>query len=51
MNVTETTYFDAVIICNGHYSDAVYPNIIGNKVFKGSQIHSHSYRKAEIYKG
>ncbi|KAK3579318.1 hypothetical protein CHS0354_029605 [Potamilus streckersoni] len=41
--------FDAVIICNGHYSVPLYPDIVGLKDFAGHVIHSHDYREPESY--
>uniref|UniRef100_A0A1B0CKM6 Flavin-containing monooxygenase n=1 Tax=Lutzomyia longipalpis TaxID=7200 RepID=A0A1B0CKM6_LUTLO len=46
-----TTIFDAIFICNGHYSTPSYPNYPGRKLFRGRQIHSHDYRSKEIFAG
>ncbi|XP_028400863.1 dimethylaniline monooxygenase [N-oxide-forming] 5-like isoform X2 [Dendronephthya gigantea] len=40
----KTTLFDAVMICNGHYSHQVWPNIPGMEKFKGIKVHSGDYR-------
>lgn len=36
--------FDAVMVCNGHYFEPRIPNIPGQDIFTGKQIHSHDYR-------
>ena len=43
--------FDAVIVCNGHYSDPRRPDIPGMAEFPGRLLHSHSYRRNEPFKG
>ncbi|XP_044264267.1 senecionine N-oxygenase-like isoform X2 [Tribolium madens] len=45
----KTEHYDAVIICNGHYSDPFIPDIPGVKSFLGRIIHSHEYRSPEPY--
>nr|CAD7587283.1 unnamed protein product [Timema genevievae] len=48
----EATYdFDAIIVCNGHYSVPHIPDIPGVKTFNGTQLHSHSYREPEKFTG
>ncbi|XP_071438870.1 senecionine N-oxygenase [Hetaerina americana] len=42
--------FDAVMVCNGHYSTPYIPRIVGAEEFKGNQIHSHDYRIPEIFR-
>lgn len=37
--------FDAIIVCNGHYSVPNVPPIEGMEKFKGSVLHSHDYRR------
>ena len=37
--------FDAVIVCNGHFTVPWMPNIRGLDKFKGSITHSHTYRQ------
>ncbi|KAL3853381.1 hypothetical protein ACJMK2_016927 [Sinanodonta woodiana] len=44
-----TELFDAVIVCNGHYSVPLYPDIVGLEDFAGQVIHSHDYREPEKY--
>ncbi|KAJ8387881.1 hypothetical protein AAFF_G00149160 [Aldrovandia affinis] len=46
---TET--FDAVFVCSGHYSDPHLPSIPGLENFKGTLLHSHSYRCPESFAG
>ncbi|XP_031348353.1 dimethylaniline monooxygenase [N-oxide-forming] 2-like [Photinus pyralis] len=41
--------FDSVFVCNGHYSSPTIPNIRGQSVYRGKQLHSHDYRKPEPY--
>jgi len=47
----QSTFFDSVMVCNGHYSVPVVPNIPGIEQFSGSFIHSHDYRVPEDYIG
>ncbi|MBN3304738.1 GSXL3 monooxygenase, partial [Amia calva] len=46
---TET--FDSVFVCNGHYSEPFIPPVPGLENFKGTVLHSHSYRSPEPYTG
>lgn len=39
------------MVCNGHYNKPVIPTLPGKDKFKGSQCHSHEYRKPEPYRG
>jgi cation diffusion facilitator CzcD-associated flavoprotein CzcO len=51
-NGTRTTEsFDAVFVCNGHYSRARVPNIAGTRAYQGTQLHSHEYREAAPFAG
>lgn len=50
-DVTVIESFDAVMICNGHYFEPRIPNISGQDVFAGKQIHSHDYRVPEVFDG
>lgn len=47
----DTYQFDAVVVCNGHYSTPDWPKMKGYDDFKGRQIHSHDYRCSAPYKG
>ncbi|EFA05901.1 senecionine N-oxygenase [Tribolium castaneum] len=42
-------HYDAVIICNGHYSDPFIPDVPGIESFSGRVKHSHDYRTPEPY--
>lgn len=46
----ETHNFDAVLVCNGHFSWSFIPNYQGRDIFTGRQIHSHHYRSADAFK-
>lgn len=46
-----TKTFDAVVLCNGHYTVGHVPHIPGIESFRGRSIHSHQYRMPEIYAG
>jgi thioredoxin reductase len=43
--------FDAVLVCNGHYSEPRVPQFPGFNIFPGQQIHSHNYRRPEEFTG
>lgn len=44
--------FDNVIVCSGHFSVPSYPpEFKGIEDFNGFQIHAHSFRDAQDYKG
>lgn len=45
-----TDYFDAVLVCNGHYTKPHYPDIDGMSTFMGRQLHSHNYRTPDQVK-
>ncbi|XP_072026348.1 uncharacterized protein [Amphiura filiformis] len=49
-NGTQTSVFDAVIVCNGHYSVPKMPKLKGEETFTGTILHSHNYRKPEDFK-
>ncbi|WCJ25980.1 Flavin-containing monooxygenase family protein [Euphorbia peplus] len=42
--------YDAVVICNGHYSDANVAHIPGITSWPGKQIHSHNYRVPDPFR-
>lgn len=46
---TTTEYFDAIMVCNGHYFQPYTPVIEGHETFKGKQLHSHDYRVPEVF--
>lgn len=43
--------FNAVAVCNGHYSAAHVPPIPGIEHFRGTFSHSHNYREPERFAG
>ncbi|KAK9838566.1 hypothetical protein WJX81_007654 [Elliptochloris bilobata] len=47
----EEAVFDAVLVCNGHYSVPRTPAVAGAAEFPGAQMHSHSYRDARPFAG
>jgi hypothetical protein len=49
--VTHTEQFDAVLVCNGHYSEPQLPQLPGAAGWPGLLMHSHSYRSAEGFRG
>lgn len=49
-DIYETFNFDAVLICNGHYSSPKIPRYEGREEFQGIQIHSHDFRKSKNFK-
>jgi hypothetical protein len=46
-----TATYDAVMICNGHYSVPRIPELKGMDQFPGTCLHSHNYRKPGQYDG
>lgn len=46
-----TEIFDAVMVCNGHYSKPRISTVPGMEHFKGLLMHSHNYRIPEIFSG
>lgn len=46
-----TEEYDAVVVCNGHYSEPRVPSWPGQDTFPGHQMHSHSYREPREYLG
>uniref|UniRef100_A0A0K2THH7 Flavin-containing monooxygenase n=1 Tax=Lepeophtheirus salmonis TaxID=72036 RepID=A0A0K2THH7_LEPSM len=50
-NEQQITEFDAVVVCNGHYSTPTYGQIKGIDSYSGKVLHSHNYRIPEPYKG
>ncbi|KAM0924120.1 hypothetical protein ACQ4PT_005108 [Festuca glaucescens] len=43
--------FDAVVVATGHYSQPRLPGIEGMEAWSGRQMHSHSYRVPEPFRG
>lgn len=48
---SQTTTYDALVICNGHYSAPRCPEVSGSEAFPGTVMHSHNYRQSESYRG
>ena len=46
---TET--FDALVVCNGHYSEPRVPAIPGSQEFPGRQLHTHNFRENSCFAG
>ncbi|KAM7257292.1 hypothetical protein ACFE04_013033 [Oxalis oulophora] len=42
--------FDAVVVCNGHYTEPRVAHIPGVKNWPGKQMHSHNYRVPEPFR-
>jgi len=49
-NKITSEVYDAVLVCSGHYTKPITPDIQGIKHFKGEMLHSHFYRDPSIYK-
>nr|CAB3456305.1 unnamed protein product [Digitaria exilis] len=47
----EEEMFDAVVVANGHYSQPRLPSINGMEQWKRRQLHSHSYRVPDPFRG
>lgn len=43
--------FDAVAVCNGHFSEPLVPDLPGLGTFRGLALHSHNYRRPQPFKG
>ena len=46
-----TEQFDAIVVCNGHYSEPRVPPIPGAADFPGQQLHTHNFRTNHEFKG
>jgi thioredoxin reductase len=49
-DVSEDLAFDAVAVCNGHYSQPRVPDLPGMEQFPGALMHSHNYRRPEVFR-
>ncbi|XP_042950511.1 flavin-containing monooxygenase FMO GS-OX-like 4 isoform X2 [Carya illinoinensis] len=49
-DVTLEEIFDAVVVCNGHYTEPRIAEIPGMNAWPGKQIHSHNYRVPEPFR-
>ncbi|KAI6707332.1 hypothetical protein NL676_010294 [Syzygium grande] len=45
----EEEVFDAVVVCNGHYTEPRIAEIPGIDLWPGKQMHSHNYRTPEPF--
>ncbi|CAL5089050.1 unnamed protein product [Urochloa decumbens] len=43
--------FDAVVVASGNYSQPRLPSVKGMETWRGRQLHSHSYRTPEPFRG
>lgn len=43
--------FDALAVCNGHFTDPIVPELPGLDTFPGMALHSHNYRRPEELAG
>ena len=43
--------YDSVMVCNGHYSVPIIPDIPDINLFSGRILHSHNYRRPEDFRG
>ncbi|EDW09798.1 senecionine N-oxygenase [Drosophila mojavensis] len=50
-NAMKYYYFDKIIIANGHYHTPNYIQIPNANLFKGEYMHSHDYRKSDVFQG
>jgi hypothetical protein len=47
----QTEVFDALLVCNGHYTEPRLPDIPGAEQFPGLLMHSHNYRRPDGFRG
>ncbi len=50
-NGSATEAFDALMVCNGHYTEPRVPDIPGSDHFPASCVHSHNYRSPDGFAG
>ncbi|RZC54214.1 hypothetical protein C5167_013069 [Papaver somniferum] len=48
--VVDEEVFDAVVVCNGHYTEPLIAEIPGIDTWPGKQIHSHNYRVPDPFR-
>ena len=48
---SQESVYDALVVCNGHYSAPRCPDVEGSDTFPGRVMHSHNYRVNQAYKG
>jgi hypothetical protein len=49
--VLQSEVFDALLVCNGHYTEPHLPQLPGAEHFPGLLMHSHNYRRADVFRG
>eukprot|EP00200_Dunaliella_tertiolecta_P007682 CAMPEP_0202382138 /NCGR_PEP_ID=MMETSP1127-20130417/41302_1 /ASSEMBLY_ACC=CAM_ASM_000462 /TAXON_ID=3047 /ORGANISM="Dunaliella tertiolecta, Strain CCMP1320" /LENGTH=615 /DNA_ID=CAMNT_0048981271 /DNA_START=66 /DNA_END=1913 /DNA_ORIENTATION=+ len=49
--VVEQHEFDALVVCNGHYTEPNLPDVPGMDATPVFQMHSHNYRSPDQFKG
>ncbi len=49
--VRRHSHFDAVAVCNGHYSEPRVPALAGLSEWPGQLMHSHNYREPSPFRG
>ncbi|XP_037426923.1 flavin-containing monooxygenase FMO GS-OX-like 4 isoform X1 [Triticum dicoccoides] len=47
----QSEVFDAVVVCNGHFAEPRLADIAGIDGWPGKQLHSHSYRVPDQFRG
>lgn len=50
-NKVEEEVFDAVVVCNGHFTEPRLADIAGIDGWPGKQMHSHNYRVPDPFHG
>ncbi len=50
-SLNNTMEFDAILVCNGHYTKPRIPQLKGIEHFKGEVLHSHNYRRPDAFTG
>ncbi|CAD6204443.1 unnamed protein product [Miscanthus lutarioriparius] len=45
----EEEFYDAIVVCNGHYTEPRIAAILGVDAWPGKQMHSHNYRVPEPF--
>ena len=48
---SQTDTYDALVVCNGHYSAPRCPEVSGSEAFPGVVMHSHNYRQNDAFRG
>lgn len=48
---SQAATYDALVVCNGHYSAPRCPEVSGSEAFPGTVMHSHNYRENTAFQG